>query len=62
MEKYKEDEFDKIDFPNKEGKCDHVVVRLYELGMHSDYGCILCGCRGYHLRDYKRSKETSEKE
>jgi hypothetical protein len=57
MEKMQEAEFDKIEFCNKSKPCNHKVVKLYDLGAHSDYGCVLCGRRSLIKEDFTSHKE-----
>lgn len=42
MKHMDEKEFDKIKAKESPESCNHVFVKLYDLGMHSDYGCIKC--------------------
>jgi len=42
MYKMQEEEFDKIKATKKPELCNHEFVKLYTLGTHSDYGCLLC--------------------
>ena len=44
MYKMSEEDFLKLSFKLSPDKCKHAeVVKLYYLGMHSDYACTSCG-------------------
>ena len=42
MRKMQESYFDEIRQTVSTKDCRHVFVKLYDLGVHSDYGCIYC--------------------
>lgn len=42
MYKIQESEFDAIEQTVEPKLCKHSFVKLYDLGTHSDYGCVLC--------------------
>lgn len=50
MKHMQEDEFNKLPEPTHVCKPgEHEVVKLYDLGTHSDYGCIKCKIRSLDL-------------
>ena len=60
MIRMQENEFDQIEPTIKPGeKCNHEIVKLYYLGTHSDYGCIMCKMKSLLLEDFdiKQNKE-----
>ena len=42
MNRMQESEFDVIEQTVEPELCKHSFVKLYYLGTHSDYGCVLC--------------------
>lgn len=56
MKNMQEDEFDKIERTNLAKLCKHEVVRLYQFGSHSDYGCIKCGMKSLIIEDFRIKK------
>lgn len=56
MKNMQEDEFDKIERTNLAKLCKHEVVRLYQFGSHSDYGCINCGMKSLIIEDFRIKK------
>ena len=54
MEHMQEDNFDKIPKTEDCKNCNHEVVKLYDLGSHSDYGCVKCGMQSSILEDFKK--------
>lgn len=58
MEHMQETEFAKLTkniSDDVKQNCSHPeIVRLYDLEMHSDYGCLQCGCMG-RLEDLKKN-------
>ena len=54
MMRMQEEEFDEIEPTTKnEEKCQHEIVKLYQLGTHTDYGCIKCKMKSPILEDFK---------
>jgi hypothetical protein len=54
MEKMQEKDFEKIVFESTPDHCKvHKVVKLYDNGAHSDYGCIKCGMCSFNLKDFE---------
>ncbi len=48
MQKMQEEEFNKIEASCKPEDCKHLrIVKLYELGTHSDYGCLDCKMKSF---------------
>ena len=43
LEHMNEEEFDKIEFQCDPSNCDHSNVKIYNLGMNTDFGCTKCG-------------------
>ena len=47
MEKMTEDDFNSLIQKNKvkinQDECEHSIVKIYQNGMHIDYGCTKCG-------------------
>lgn len=56
LKNMQEDEFDKIERTNLAKLCKHEVVRLYQFGSHSDYGCIKCGMKSLIIEDFRIKK------
>ena len=55
MEKMQESYFDQIIKDTKPENCtEHHFVKLYDLGAHSDYGCIKCGFKTLTPEIYKK--------
>ncbi len=52
MERMQEKDFDKIEQTTEFKQCDHKVVKLYELGTHTDYGCRFCKIKSLRLSDF----------
>ena len=53
MQHMQEKEFDK--FEKIDGKCPpHEVVKIYDEGTHSDYGCIKCKMKSLILSDFDK--------
>lgn len=52
LQKMTEQQFEKLVFTRNRKECKHIVVKLTYLGMHSDYGCILCGMQSSVKKDF----------
>lgn len=51
--------FRKIKYETTPDKCSHPnIVRLYELGAHSDYGCTCCGMTS-SSKEFFRKKDNN---
>lgn len=56
-----ENEFYKIKYLTTPDKCTHPnIVRLYDLGAHSDYGCVCCGMTASSKDAFRNMPETQE--
>ena len=56
MENMQENEFAKIKATCEKQDCSHQrIVKLYDLGAHSDYGCLDCKMMSLILDDFKRT-------
>ena len=42
MEKLQETEFAQLNATCEARRCNHNIVKLYDKGTHSDYGCVNC--------------------
>ena len=56
MMKMQESEFDLLNFTENPRTCEHTLVKLYEMGMETDYGCIKCGKKSYYKEDFDKNK------
>ena len=56
MKHMQEKEFNKLE--PIDGKCPpHKVVKLYDNGTHSDYGCLRCKMKSLILEDFEPTED-----
>lgn len=54
MEKLQETEFTQLNATCEARRCNHNIVKLYDKGTHSDYGCVNCKMQSMNLEDFER--------
>lgn len=54
MMKMQESEFKALKFTENPATCKHELVKLYILGMETDYGCIKCGMTAFNKEDFEK--------
>lgn len=55
MLKMTEEEFSKLTFESTPKECNHPhVVKLYYLGMHTDYACEKCGLQSTEIEHFNK--------
>ena len=54
MEKLQETEFAQLNATCEARRCNHNIVKLYDKGTHSDYGCVNCKMQSMNLEDFER--------
>lgn len=57
MKHMQEDDFDRIQRTNWEQPCKHEIVKLYQCGCHTDYGCIKCGMKSLVIENFEVKSE-----